>query len=571
MAITLPRASAATVGTGGRGRIARLPGGGDVPQVEVARDPGLSVPNVAQFETGLSDIGAAATDVATRFAEADARINARRNSVERMRARREFNDFANQTFTEFESSRDFSRDEDAEAFGAALSARQAEILAAHQGSEESRLRLEERLEAIRGAWADRGGVARVAAQDALVAREFDEIVNGLAARTRLGEDPQTLINEGMAELAAEAESLRPGQEIAFERALNARVFGAKIDDLLARGAIEDAEDMLTTPEVRAAIGEKGQRRAFDRIATVRREGRTRRLTPAEMAGEGFPPDVITAGLVVQQKGDGSLDVVFKPPADRDEAAREKRIKSLKDQLLRQGIDEQEATDRATNITDGNIRFEIVPQTGMAREINALTGEVREVPLGGPGTPQAAAPEETLFEVVERGNTTGLFPAGEALVGRTVGQVFPGTINRQLERDRQTIRFALGGLRRAMAQNPRFPVGEMERIEAEIEIAPAVFDDPVALLARMESIRENMLIRQADEQRAADDPNLPQAIRSDAARAARDIGNFLNRLGTPTGAGQAAPVGIPEGSTKIGVNRDGKEMWESPDGKRWVVE
>lgn len=63
MPITLPRAGAGSVGTSSRRRGIRLPDAGDVPQVRTARDPGLRVPNFAQFAGGLEDVGAAISGI----------------------------------------------------------------------------------------------------------------------------------------------------------------------------------------------------------------------------------------------------------------------------------------------------------------------------------------------------------------------------------------------------------------------------------------------------------------------------------------------------------------------------
>ena len=578
MAITLPRASPASTGTSRSPRRVSLPTAGDVPAQQVARDPGVSVPDQGAVGRGLEDLGAGVTDLAAglqarevRLAQAEARLNARRESVERMRAGREFHDFGNELFTETESSRDFSRQEVAEEYGAALNAKAEEIIANHQGSEESKLRLMERLSPILQAATDKAGVASVKAQDALVDREFDEVVNGVSASVREGEDPRIAIDNGMAFLEAEKDSLRPGQEISIEKNIRATAWGAKLDSFMASAAHDAAEDLLADPEVQAALGPDAQRKGFDRIAAAKREGTAFVLTDAQMAAVGFPPESIAAGLVVQRKKDGSINVVFNPPRDADEQIRDKQIKSVERQRLALGDTPEAALDFATNLVDGNIRIEIVPATGKARAINDITGEVSEVPLGQVGAVTPPPQEETLFEIVERGNTAGIFPAAKALVGRTVGQAFEGAIDPQLVEDRQAINLALLGLIRSLAINPRFPVAEMERIREEIEIAPAVWDSPGALLARMKAVRKGLEIRQANEQNAADDPNLPQKTRAAGAQAATHIGNFLNRLGTPLDAEPQLPTGVPAGSTKLPFTLDGRDVWGTPDGKRVIVE
>ena len=577
MAIQLPRASASSVGRGRGGRKARLPDAGDVPIQEVARDPGLRVPEMGAVARGISDVGVGLENLATgiqdrdnRLAAADARLNARRESVERMRSSREFHGFGNQLFTEFESSRDFSKQEDIEEFGAVINSRAEEIIANHQGSEDSKLRLRERLSPILEAISDKAGVASVKAQDALVDREFDEITNDLTARVRQGENPRVLIEDGMAFLEAEKDALRPGQETAFVRALNARVWGAKIDDYMAKGDLSAAEELLSFPEVRSAVGQEAQTKAFNRIAAARTEGKAKILTKGEMAGMGFPPETIAAGLVVQRKSDGTTNVVFNPPKGQDEGVRQKRVDALKDQFIRTGMEEQEATDRAVNITDGNISFEITTD-GFAREINALDGTVKEVPLGQ-DSPVAQQPQqETLYEIAKRGNIAGIVPATTELFGRTVGQVPGVPIAEQVSEDRQKVQIAGNDMIRALSINPRFPVGEINRLREEIKIAPALFDSQRALLARMRGINDSLAIRLENEQRAASDPNLPQETRAASAQAAKDIGNFLTRLGVPETDDGLPPEGLPEFSTRTGTKPTGEEVWTDPTGKQWVVE
>jgi hypothetical protein len=62
MAIELPRAGPGSTATGGRTRTVRLPGVEDIPTGPIARDPGLTIPNFAQFETGFGEFGAGLAD-----------------------------------------------------------------------------------------------------------------------------------------------------------------------------------------------------------------------------------------------------------------------------------------------------------------------------------------------------------------------------------------------------------------------------------------------------------------------------------------------------------------------------
>ena len=556
-------------------KTSRVQAPGPSRSIQAATAPGRALAELGSTVQGIArDVG---QNIALRQAEedkrlalADARITARRESVERMRSGRELHDFGNELFTEFESSRDFSRRDDSVEFGAAMNAKAEELIANHTGSEESKLRLMERLGPILESAADKAGVASVKAQDALVAREFEEVTNGLSARVRQGENPRVLIAEGMEFLNAEKDALRPGQETAYVQALNSRVWGAKIDGFMGTGDFDAAEEMLTFPEVRAAIGQEAQTRAFNRISAARTEGRTKILTPAELTGMGFPKDIVEAGLVVQQKADGSTNVVFNPPADREEDVRQKQIANLTDQFVRNGMDEQAAADRATNLTDGNIRIEIVPGLGVAREINELTGEVREVSLGQDSPSRRQVPKRTLYDLVKTGAIAGIVPKVEEFLGQTVGQIPGVPVAEDVIQARQEMTEAQNGLIRALSINPRFPVGEINRLREEVKIEPAILDSEKALLARMRGIHDSLSIRLANEEAAAGDPNLPQSTRASAAQSAKDIGNFLNRLGVP-GEEDFTPEGVPEFSTKLPFTLDGKDVWADPDGKRYVVE
>ncbi len=544
--------------------MATIPSSADVSGVSASalRPRRVRVPAVTSVGgAALKAVAEVGSEFVDRQLAAENRISARRESLDRIRSGHELNEFGNATFTQYSSEQDFSRQETIDAYGATLNAKAEEIRGAYQGSDEAKLRLNERLEPILSSLRDKGAVAGVKAQDALLEQENNDLINGLAARVRLGEDPRLLIAEGMGHLNAEADSYRPGQEIAFVRNLNARVYGAKVEDLIAKGGFDEAEDLFNQPEVRSAIGEKGQRRVFDRIAAIRREGKARILTEPESVGLGFPK-----GVLVQKKADGSFNVVFKP--EQDVTERERKITDLVNRGVEKG--------RAQDIVDGNIRVEIVPSSGKAREINEVTGEVREVDFSEDELPSAPAPEQkdTLFDLARGGSIAGIVPAAQEFLGRTIGQIPGVPVATDVIEARQKVRVAQNELIRAMSINPRFPVAEMNRIREEIKIEPSLLDSQRALLSRMKGIDSALRIRMANEQAAADNVNLPQQTRINAAQATKDIGNFLNLLGVPNDYDVdqiVVPEGVPEFSSFVGSTREGKDVWQSPDGRRWVVE
>lgn len=144
---------------------------------------------------------------------------------------------------------------------------------------------------------------------------------------------------------------------------------------------------------------------------------------------------------------------------------------------------------------------------------------------------AGSRQPTLYELADK--TAGAVSAVKDMYGRVAGQ-FGLPVPAETTKARQTMEVEKNALLRALSNNPRFPVGEMERLEKEINISPSMFDSPQSLKARMESIGQSLTRRLADEQRAAQDLTLPVEARKAALEAANNIRNFVARLGVPSG-------------------------------------
>ena len=278
--------------------MARIPGSeelGGAPALGALRARGVRVPNIPTG--GLEKLAQAGVAVTEKLQAAEARMNNRRNSVERIRQDREFKAFGTETFERFSSEQDFSSPEAATAFGAVLQQKADELVSTHLGGEESQLRLQARFEKTQSAFADKAAVAGVRATDALIEQAARETINELTARARLTPgDAPALVEQGRRELLAERDSYRPGQEIAFDRVLNAQVYGAAVDGLMARGEFDEAEAMLGDPIVQRALGEKAQRQMFDRLAAVKRERAKQATAPVK----GIPRDVFNQLTPEQQ-------------------------------------------------------------------------------------------------------------------------------------------------------------------------------------------------------------------------------------------------------------------------------
>lgn len=162
----------------------------------------------------------------------------------------------------------------------------------------------------------------------------------------------------------------------------------------------------------------------------------------------------------------------------------------------------------------------------------------------PRRQQPAAPARpTLYDLAPQ--VTGMVPGALAAAQGVTSQIPvigfnsapPGLIE-----NRQFFVNAQNEMIRALANNPRFPVAEMERIRREIDLSPGMLTDPRSLQERLRSIDTFLSGRLANEERAAQDTRLPVETRRAAAQAGNDIRNFIELMGVPRErAPQAAPT------------------------------
>lgn len=234
---------------------------------------------------------------------------------------------------------------------------------------------------------------------------------------------------------------------------------------------------------------------------------------------------------------------------RDPSERERRIEDI---MRTNGVDRT----TASNIVNGIVVIRNNPVTGEQEQVNVLTNEVAPLrraaapaaPAAGgaasePAAPGAAPsgterqpsaqPPRTLWQMAPQ--VTGVVPAVQEAVQGVTGQAGVNVAPEGLVTARQTFNNAQGELIRALSNNARFPVGEMERIRQEIAITPSAMTDPRSLRERMQSVDTYLRNRLQNEERAGTDASLPVAQRQEARRAANDIRNFLAVLGVPRNA------------------------------------
>jgi len=279
----------------------KLPSPANVPSISPARDPGLRVPSKA-FE---STIGIAAQElqplvegVADRFVAADARIKKREAAIDRIRLRNEFREERRELLEATRATGDFSVPGVKENYGK-VGRDKIEELAGQLSGEENQLRFREVVEDDFFEYADKAAGLSVDLSDARVKGLAGEIINSLSARALQGEDPSTLISEGMEHIMPGtelADAMREGGEITFAQDMQEGVVSSSIERLFGAGDIRGVEDVLGDPAVQRMLGTNTQIGFFKRIETIRRErGKPIILSPGQKAFTGTGEEIASGG------------------------------------------------------------------------------------------------------------------------------------------------------------------------------------------------------------------------------------------------------------------------------------
>lgn len=205
--------------------------------------------------------------------------------------------------------------------------------------------------------------------------------------------------------------------------------------------------------------------------------------------------------------------------------------------------------------------EPLPSDSSVWDIRALTGpqtvQGSAVPPSGNGVEQTvsarAVPREALYEVAER-EATGPVSALKDAAGRILGNVGV-EVGEQAMADRQTLKMATQDLVRALSINQKYPVGQTEMLMKELNISPAIFDSPSALITRLGEVHKALDLRLTQIERDALDERLPTDMREERATQAAAIRNFLDQLGDP-----------PDSSSEGGVSEEDDALVKKHLGK-----
>jgi len=199
-----------------------------------------------------------------------------------------------------------------------------------------------------------------------------------------------------------------------------------------------------------------------------------------------------------------------------------------------------------------------PVSGNTTLVDIGTGET--IPMTEKGVkPTKPAkiepPKQTIWQL------SGL-ATGPVSTGLAAGSVATGLVGAPVAEKtlfaRQFVEAAQNDLIRSLSINPRFPATEIKRLQKEINLSPAILDNPKMMQQRIKAIDTYLRWRLKKEIKTSQNVQMPKNSRQNALSAANDIKAFLTILGAP----QGPKVGtIKKGYRFKGGNPADKNSWE----------
>ena len=227
--------------------------------------------------------------IGERIAQADRKIRAREDAVERTRAYGDFTRAADAELRRLQSDADLSRREVVQEYGAFLAEQEGRIVGAHGGSADSRARLGTRLTELRNGFRGQMAAASTAAQDALVR---DALTSELAGLTDAASRDPSALPALFAHWDSRIEDVAPGltpgrgAEVLTDGRSDLAV--AAFTGLIDRAAVEDARTvMIGDPDAVARLSPAQRQAAMERVAAA--EQALADLRPADEPGGETAP------------------------------------------------------------------------------------------------------------------------------------------------------------------------------------------------------------------------------------------------------------------------------------------
>jgi hypothetical protein len=212
---------------------------------------------------------------------------------------------------------------------------------------------------------------------------------------------------------------------------------------------------------------------------------------------------------------------------------------------------------ATGLMTGTIKVMQDPVSGARFVVDTIKGTERQLKPETSGQPETekkpTTQDKTIFELADlvSGPGSAMKAAASVPSGMVGGPVADETLQA-----RQYVVTAKNDLIRALSINPRFPVGEIKRIETEIDVSPKILDNPKMLRSRLISIDKYLKRRVEKEKLVANDNTMPTKARQEAMSSAKDIEHFIKLMGVPTQIKTIEEYNSIESGTQY-IDPDGK--------------
>ena len=228
---------------------------------------------------------------------------------------------------------------------------------------------------------------------------------------------------------------------------------------------------------------------------------------------------------------------------------DQRDKKIRDAMTLHGI----SRAQATKVIDKQARVvrDDFGRSALIDDIEQSVTEIKASPATPNVEPRQVEQGQSLFSLAKK--ATGPVPTIQNALSVMFGP-FGAPIAEEVVQARQTYNTATNDFIRALSINPKFPVAEINRIKEEINLTPKFFDSQELAQNRMISIDRSLRLRFDKERRAANNPNLGDTDRGNAAAAANDIDAFLRVLGAKQPGNQVPPEAAALGFTQ--------ENWDS---------
>lgn len=477
----------------------------------------------------ITGIGGDLVQMGDQLEKAQARVQAKQETITRARAFGSFMQDAETQLRTMSTTEDFSSPQAVAEYNQFLRERRAKALEEYQGSEEGRLMLVERLETGRFELLGKASAASAEQQKKLLEGAMGARLNALSARVR--QNPTELVSafEDLDKDIDEfAPAMTPDEERSRRMAGREALVEGSIDWFVERGMARDAERLLLeTPGVLSSLSPTKQRELFNRIGTARAAA----LKDAKTV-KGIPIDVFNrlnwdeqrrvmgalpaeANVFGESLAGRSLEIM----ADQTSAFAGRQMSEQQERqyiaAVQNYIQPHQFMDPATGqvMTRRNEVPSYVADAFRARGINLATPGGVGVGGGVPGlpTPERAEVERELFagvtpQLFEGGKTisemghlfTGPLPAVLEVIGATPGI---GVGASEINEARTNIKISFKRLVSALQQNPRFNEGERKAIAADLEVEPKIWDNPSSFVERMVGIDRALEGYQRDAERA----------------------------------------------------------------------